>query len=33
MTVNPGMDGYSKTPNQWKILRKTQTHDTVLKTH
>jgi len=24
--VNPGMDGYTKTVNQRKILRKTQQH-------
>ena len=24
MMVNPGVDGYAKTPNQRKILRKTQ---------
>jgi len=29
--VNPDVDGCTKTPNQWKILRKTQKDDTLLK--
>jgi len=31
--VNPGVYGYTKTPNQWKILRKMQQDDTILKTY
>jgi len=31
--VNPGVDGYTKTPTQRKILRKTQKDYTVLKTY
>jgi len=31
MTMNPGVDGYTKTLNQRKIFRKTQKDDTVLK--
>jgi len=30
--VNPNVDGYTKTPNQRKILRKTQNNDNLLKT-
>jgi len=30
--VIPGVDGYTKIPNERKILRKTQKDDTVLKT-
>jgi len=33
MMVYPGMDGYTKNPKQRKILWKTQTDDTVLKTY
>ena len=29
--VNPGVDGYTKTSSQWKIFRKIQKDDTVLK--
>jgi len=29
--VNPGVDGYTRAPNQWKILRKTQKDDNLLK--
>jgi len=31
MTVNPGVDGCTKTPYQRKILRKTQEDDSLLK--
>jgi len=31
MVVNPDVDGYSKTPNQRKILRKTQRTTTYWK--
>jgi len=33
MMVNPGVDGYTKTPNQRKILRKTHKEGTILKTY
>jgi len=29
--VNPGVDGHTRTPNQRKILRKTQNDDELLK--
>jgi len=29
--VNPDVDGYTKAPNQGKILRKTQKDDNLLK--
>jgi len=29
--VVPDVDGYTKTPNQWKILQKTQKVDNLLK--
>jgi len=28
MMVNPGVDGYTKAPNQWKLLPKTQKDET-----
>jgi len=28
--VNPGVDGYTRNPNQWKILRKTQNDNNLL---
>jgi len=30
--VNPGVDGYTKAPNQRKVLQKTQKDNNLLKT-
>jgi len=31
--VNPGVDGYTRTPNQREIFRKTQKDNNLLKTN
>jgi len=31
--VNPGVDDYTKTPSQWKVLQKTQKDNNRLKTN